>query len=436
MINRFLLCFTGGLGLAGCLLLVSLGTAAGAACESPQAPCAGTAVREFAAMQEHLVADAARKDWPAYLEDAQRLRRFVNDSATGNLEVARAQLHLGRTAAAEVSAKRALAMGVTNPVLASPLFKPIAAALADAIAANAAERTDARQAFALDDAGFLPEDIDFDAATQRLFLTSVQRDGIFVLSASGALKPFASSPDHWPAFALKVDSRHRRLWATEVALDGFAGVPRKDWGRSAVLEYDLDKGTLLARIEGPEHSALGDMVLSSNGEPIVSDGNGGGVYRLIGGNLHRIDHGDFISPQTPTQCPGSDTLFVPDYARGIGALDPRTGQVKWFSSGGRHALAGIDGLYCRGQILFAVQNGTSPQRVIAFHLDHTLTRITGEQIVDKRANGDFTHGVFVGDALLYLADSGWNGIDEHGVAKPGARPGKARVMRYQAGGLP
>lgn len=409
--------------------------AAGDACKSPTA-CAGTAAQEFAAIQKRLVADAARKDWPAYLRDARRLRRFVNDSAAGNLEVARAQLHLGRTAAAEASAKRALAMGVTNPVLASPLFKPIAAALAAAIAANSAERTNARQAFVLDDAGFLPEDIDFDTATKRLFLTSVRRDGIFVSSASGVLKPFASSPDHWPMLALKVDSRRRRLWATEVALSGFQSVPRKDWGKSAILEYDLDKGTLLARIDGPKHSALGDMVLTEDGEPIVTDGDGGGVYQFIKGDLHRLDHSDFISPQTPTQCPGSDTLFIPDYARGIAAMDPRTGRVKWFSSGGRHALAGIDGLYCRGQLLFAVQNGTSPQRVIVFHLDHTRTHITGETIVDKRINGDFTHGVFVGDAFLYIADSGWSGIDEHGVVKPGVRLDKARVMQFQAGGLP
>lgn len=393
-------------------------------------------MQELGDLQKRLIADRAHKDWQAYLADAKRLRRFVNDSATGNLEVARAQLHLGKTAAAEASAKRALAMGVTNPVLASPLFKPIAPALAAAIAANSAERTHARLKFVLGDAGFLPEDIDFDTATKRFFLTSVQRDGIFVSSASGALKPFASSPDHWPVFAVKVDSRRRRLWATEVALSGFKSVPRRDWGRSALLEYDLDKGTLLARIEGPEHGALGDMVLTNEGDPIVADGNGGGVYQLIEGNLHRLDHGDFVSPQTPAQCPGSDTLFVPDYVRGIGAMDPRTGRVAWFASGGRHALAGIDGLYCRGQTLFAVQNGTSPQRVIAFHLDDTRTRITGETIVEQRADGDFTHGVFVGDAFLYIADSGWSRIDEHGVAKPNTKPGNARVMQHQVDRLP
>jgi len=59
---------------------------------------------------------------------------------------------------------------------------------------------------------------------------------------------------------------------------------------------------VLRRIEGPAHSALGDMTLLANDEVIVSDGAGGGVYRLrtdttndVG--LERIDRGDFISPQ-------------------------------------------------------------------------------------------------------------------------------------------
>jgi hypothetical protein len=406
------------------------------ACGSPKVACLKTATQEFGELQKRLIKDSARKDWPAYLSDAQRLRHFVNDSAAGNLEVARAQLHLGRTAAAEVSAKRALAMGVGNSVLASPLFKPISAELTTIIASNSSDSINARSASTLGDAGFLPEDIDFDSATKRLFLTSVQHGGIYVLSASGDLKLFASSPDHWPMFALKVDSRRRRLWATEVAISGFKSVPRKDWGRSTVLEYDLDRGTLLARVEGPKQSALGDMALTHDGKPIVSDGDGGGVYQLIEGSLHRLDHGDFVSPQTPAQCHGSDILFIPDYARGIGALDPRTGWVTWFSSDGHHALAGIDGLYCHGQVLFAVQNGTSPQRVIAFDLDGTRTHITGERIVDKRANGDFTNGTFVGGSFLYIADSGWSSIDEHGVIRPDVQLGKAHIMQYQVVGLP
>ena len=62
------------------------------------------------------------------------------------------------------------------------------------------------------------------------------------------------------------------------------------------------------------------MVLTHEGIPIVSDGAGGGVYRVLGNKLERIDDGTFISPQTPTMHPDGKHVFVPDYARGIGIL--------------------------------------------------------------------------------------------------------------------
>ena len=48
--------------------------------------------------------------------------------------------------------------------------------------------------------------------------------------------------------ALKVDSRHRTLWATAVALKGFKSIPKASWGTSLVLLYDLDTGKLLHRV--------------------------------------------------------------------------------------------------------------------------------------------------------------------------------------------
>lgn len=72
---------------------------------------------------------------------------------------------------------------------------------------------------------------------------------------------------------------------------------------------------MLRRLEGPAHSALGDMTLLANDEVIVSDGAAGGVYRLrtdttndVG--LERIDRGDFISPQTLAALPDGQHVLV------------------------------------------------------------------------------------------------------------------------------
>ncbi len=270
-------------------------------------------------------------------------------------------------------------------------------------------------------------------------LTSVREKKIVSTDAGGTSTDFAKAPDGWPMLAIKVDAPRGVVWATEVALRGFSAVSESDWGRSAVLCYDLKNGKLLRRIEGPRPSGLGDMVLASNGDVIVSDGDGGGVYRVHAdgsGGLERLDGGDFISPQTPAMHPDGKHIFVPDYLRGIGVLEVATKQVRWLSMGGKYALNGIDGLYFDHGRLIAVQNGTSPERVVVFTLDASLARIESETVIERSTStlGDPTHGVVIDNDFYYIANSGWDVVDDAGNMKAGAKPSAPRIMRAQLTG--
>ena len=108
-----------------------------------------------------------------------------------------------------------------------------------------------------------------------------------------------------------------------------------------------------------------------------------------------------------------------------------TRQVRWLSMENRLALNGIDGLYLDGQTLLAVQNGTSPERVVAFQLDPTFTKIISQTIIERSTKtlGDPTHGVVIGKDFYYIANSGWDTIDEHGNLNPQAQPSEALIMR-------
>ena len=206
-------------------------------------------------------------------------------------------------------------------------------------------------------------------------------------------------------------------------MDGFATARKEDWGRAAILEYDLRSGKLLKRIEGPSKAALGDMALAVNGDPIVSDGEHGGVYQVSRKTLSvvRIDAGDFVSPQTPAVLADGKHILVPDYVRGLGLLDLNSKHVDWIPSQGKHALSGIDGLYLFGNALIATQNGVSPERVVRFTLNGSKSRILSESIIERATPtlGDPTHGVVVGGYFYYIANSGWDSLDEHGVLKEG-----------------
>jgi len=202
-----------------------------------------------------------------------------------------------------------------------------------------------------------------------------------------------------------------------------------------VLGFDLRTGKLVNRIEGAPHSALGDMALTAAGVPIVSDGEGGGVYKVQDGRLVLINGKDFISPQTPVVLPDGNLVAVPDYLRGIGILDIRDGSVHWLNQrdGAKVALNGIDGLYYADGAFILTQNGTSPERVVRMKLDQSQTKVASEELVERSTAtlGDPTHGVVVGDWFYYIANSGWDVLDEHGDVKAGEKLSTGIVMRFK-----
>jgi sugar lactone lactonase YvrE len=406
---------------------------------------ADSAVERFQSLQEKLQKSRSTNDWQSSLATARELEQFLNGSPNSLLETARAEMHVNDLTSAARKLEEFVRMGQSTGLIeTSAEFAPLHeqarfSEIQNGMKANRSPISLGSMAFGLTDSALLAEDLDYDRDAKRFFVTSVRQKRILSTDESGASREFAKAPDHWPVLAIKIDRSRGLLWATEVALQGFIFAPKEDWGRSAVLCYDLKSGRLLRRIEGPHPGALGDMTLAANGDVFVSDGGGGGVYRVLakGDALERVDAGDFISPQTPVMHPDGKHIFVPDYVRGIGLLEIASKQVRWLSTEGRFALNGIDGLYFDGGKLFAVQNGTSPERVVSFKLDATLTTIVSATIIERSTPtlGDPTHGVIVDDGFYYLANSGWDVIDDHGSMKLGAIPSEARIMRVQVKGL-
>jgi hypothetical protein len=378
-------------------------------------------------------------DTVSYLGTAQTMYSFLNGSPRATLQLMSAESFAGKQDDALYSFAQFVAMGQANDeALRSAQFDPLRTlpkfqAIQRDMSANTSSVSNAVVVFRLKSSVPVPEDIDYDPAVKRFYLSSVLGKNIVAVDMTGQVTAFAQAPDQWPVMALKIDPTRSLLWATEVALSGFALVSEKDWGRSAVLLYDLHSGRLLHRIEGPPRAALGDMTLDLNGDAIVSDGEHGGVYRVnrktLG--LERIDAGDFVSPQTPVVLPDGKHILVPDYVRGIGVLNLADKHVAWIRMEGKHALSGIDGLYALGNTLIATQNGTVPERVVRFVLDASNTRVLSESIIERATAtlGDPTHGVMVDGYFYYIANSGWDSLDDHGVLKEGKTLSAPLIMR-------
>ena len=403
--------------------------------DAPPAPSAAAQLDQLRGTMRraHTSGDAA-----SYLGAAQTLYSFLNGSPRATLQLMSAESFAGEQDDALYSFAQFVAMGQANEeALRAAQFDPLRTlpkfqALQRNMAANASSVSNAAEVFRLKSVP-VPEDIDYDPAAKRFYISSVLGKHIVSVDMTGQVTAFAQAPDQWPVMALRIDPARSLLWATEVALNGFALVSEKDWGRSAVLLYDLHSGKLLQRIEGPPQAALGDMTLDLNGDAIVSDGEHGGVYRVNRKTLEfeRIDAGDFVSPQTPVALSDGKHILVPDYVRGIGVLNLADKHVAWIRMEGKHALSGIDGLYAVGNALIATQNGTSPERVVRFALDASSTRVLSESIIERSTAtlGDPTHGVMVDGHFYYIANSGWGSLDDHGVLKEGKTLPTPVIMR-------
>jgi hypothetical protein len=173
------------------------------------------------------------------------------------------------------------------------------------------------------------------------------------------------------------------------------------------------------------------MVLARNGDAFVSDGLSGDVFAVFHDQdklESLVPSGSFLSPQTPALSEDEKTLFVPDYSAGVAAVDLSNRAIRWMDTSA--ALDGTDGLYFKDGWLIAVQNGVEPERVARFHLNDG--RVDRWEAIEANTPGlgDPTHGVLVGDDFFFIANSGWDRVQDDGTVKPG-EGAEIRKVRLQ-----
>ncbi len=470
--------------LPGIAILVLVGTAGAslaaqdaAGChDASAAPAAASAPPPRSWQEVNHAAKVAHdaRDYALYRSEVGQLDQLLSGNPEIVMAAAKAEALLGHPAAALDWLHVYAAMGLVRdlaaePELASLRQQPGYAAVQARLDANRQPATHAAVAFTLRDPGLLAEDLAYDPATRRYFVSSVRQARILAVDAnSGAATDFvpAGRDAIWGILALAVDAPRGILWATTAAMPQTLTYRPADLGHTAVLRYDLATGKLVRRYDLPvapppptppapaaatgaaatvapaapaepaedRSRVLGDMTVAPGGDVFVSEAVTGAVYTIRPGGAQLevlVPPGTFVSPQNPAVAADARRLFVADYLRGIGVVDLTTRQVTWMSHPPEVAVSGIDGMYLAGDSLIAVQNGTEPNRVVRFRLDPTQTRILRWEPLDSSSPGLGvpTHGVVVGRDFFFIANSGWDRLADDGTQKPDAHPTPSQVRR-------
>ena len=423
---------------AAALLALAPASARAQASAPPAASPASAPATDWRSLNRRAGAQAKAGDYAGLHETLVALAPLMPGSPTIVYNLAASAARLGRADEAVGELARLADAGLHYALDKDDDFAALAAradyrAVRDRLARNGAAVGGSKKLAALAGVDAIPESLAWDAGSRRLFVAGVRHCEVRVMDdprRRGAReRSFARLPAS--VFALAVDRAHQRLWATIATVaQGEAcgdGPPKEE--RTALLALDLRDGRVVQRIPAGVPGVLGDMLLADDGSVFVTESVHGAVLRLRPGAsvLERIDApGEFVSPQTPALAADGRTLLVPDYARGIAAIDlaAATPAVRWLPDGPGVFSAGIDGFVRDGDGFLAVQNGVSPPRLVRLSAD-----LARQQVLEAGTAGlgEPTHVIVVDGRPWFMSDVGWDRLDDAGRRKPGMAPARPEL---------
>jgi sugar lactone lactonase YvrE len=395
-------------------------------------PAEAPAQTDRAALQEavakaraaHDAGDRAGfRDWSA------RAVTLAPRSTRALYDLACAHALLGDLPAATALLDRLTRMGVATDAARDKDFDGIRARPAFAAVLERARALEARlgsseTAFTLGEKDLVTEGVAYDPASRAFFVSSVRKRKVVRRAADGRVSDFTKASDGlFSAVGLAVDAGRRSLWLTTAAIPQMEGFAKVDEGRSFLVEYDLDTGSVRRRLGPPaglERATLSDLAVGPQGGVFVADPVTGRVYVLRRGEAAlRVltEAGAIGSAQGLATRPDGRALFVADYTQGIVRVDPVTGATKLLPVPEDAAVTGIDGLVFHGGHLIGVQNGVRPHRVVRLRLDPAGDRVTAVETLERNhpAFDEPTLATVVDDVLYYVANSQYARVRDDGT---------------------
>lgn len=293
-------------------------------------------------------------------------------------------------------------------------------------------------AYVLKDRGFHAESVAVDGVTGMAYVGSVRKRKIVAIDTQGNTRDLTKSGEHGltAVLGLRVDAARKSLWACSSPMEEMEGYD--SLLPSRVYRFDLKTGKLLSQYETSAKTGhiFGDLAIGPGGQVLVSDSKTNEIYVVNekAGTLDRFftDSG-FWNIQGMSFTDDGKYVFISDYIKGPYRLELSTRQLIKLNTLVENSLKGIDGLLYHKGTLLALQNGTSPLRVMRFTLNGSFDTIISVEIVDRGRPelNEPTQGSLVESDFYYVANSQWGGYVENHTPKPDKELQDIVVLKYR-----
>ncbi len=275
----------------------------------------------------------------------------------------------------------------------------------------------------LPDSTFWPEGVDADPRTGSLYVASVRHRTIAEVDATGKTRELIPRDQETlgAILGVRVDTARNVLWATTSGYHQVPGYVAADSAVAALLEISITDGRIVERWDtsvAPGGRVLGDLAVGPRGDVFLTDSNHPVLFWLHGGKgqLDSITSTEFSALQGMAPSPDGRSLYVADYSRGFFRLDLVTRALTHVEDPPGASTRGCDGIVWFRDGIIAVQNGSSPPRIVRFWLTQGGDRFTSATVIDQNSAiaDEPTIGTLLGGEFVYVANSQWDKHDALG----------------------
>ena len=258
------------------------------------------------------------------------------------------------------------------------------------------------------------EALSWDPKRKQFLVGSVRRAGVYLVAEDGKLKPFIRGDDGnqlWGVYDLAVDAERDRLWVSTMASPMTEDLDGADYGRAAVLAFELSSGKLVSRHEPPRDGRayyFPALALSSDGKVFAADSLNRTIWRVEESGLRAVvENSRLTRVRALAVSKDGKSLYVADYATGLFGIEIASGKPFAVGFMRNTSLFGIESLYAIPGGLVAVQNAVSPPRVVTLKMTPDGRNVAQLLVVDaaQPAFTGLTRGVLVGDRLHLIANT-------------------------------